>query len=445
MRRSEPAQIGPAGHILSLFFLAALFMLLFQLEARLISYAYLFHEGILLVESILLGGGLALLAHHLPLLRQHRARLAPFLPLAIFAVLALQLALFFLVNSFVLDVLTFSLLFGLLFLAITRFIELPASTFYGTELLGSVAGVALYALLVSYVLEEQILLGVGEGLGILAIVAVASNVGWPWRDGWRSVLATGMRVGVVLVLGTATLAPLLSQSLPGLISCESYKAPCTAGVGSVPDASFTHLKGRTDAYLAERQVPGRLVGEDGVVRVRTLTARNAGLHSGTTVHRDDLATLTANPFDTEVPALAYTSSSRALVLGAATGANVQSLQLYIENPAITAVEIDRTVEDLYADERFADYLPERDSFDWVYGEARTFLARGNIAGELAAYDVIVAGVETVNTEFEQYVDESTSLAYTREALGTYLDHLAPDGYLLLVQYLLLIRYVLILI
>jgi len=395
----------------NLFFVATLFMLLFQVEARLVSYVYTFHDGVILIESILLGGGLFLLARNDVFWRRFvdAMLLAWCLPLMIAGAFFTHLLIFFYAESFVLTLLSLAVLFGLLFVAIAQYINLAAHRFYGTELLGSAMGVALYVLGVTFMLDEALLILLGCALMFWALGAA-------WNVRTRPVLALSM---TVIVLFAAALLPLSQTALPQLIHCDTYKAPCGDDVGGgAPDGSLSHLKGRTDLYLA--------TGQGGV---RTLTARNAGLHSGTTVHVDDIGGLLANPFDAEVPAFDYRPESKALVLGAATGANIQSLQMYTERPDISAVEIDRTVEDIYADERFVEYLPDAGSYRWEYGEARSYIER---AGE--QYDIVVAGVETVNTDRGAYVDESSSLVYSREALATYRTHIAPEGYLLLVQY-----------
>ena len=41
---------------------------------------------------------------------------------------------------------------------------------------------------------------------------------------------------------------------------------------------------------------------------------------------------------------------------------------------------------------------------------------------------------SVNSLLDKYSDERTSLLYTKEALKSYINHLSPDGYLILEQY-----------
>ena len=394
----------------TLFFIAVLFMLLFQVEARLVGYVYTFHEGVILIESILLGGGFFLLLQSV-FSSTWKQCLQRYVGVFVAGAFFLHILLFFIVGNFYLTLISLSILFGLLFWAITGYINLPARVFYGTELLGSFAGVALYALAVSYVLEETILLSIG---GVLTLCGL-----WSVRKMVMRNTEASMYVLALVVTGMSFFVYVSAHPLPQLITCDTYKAPCTdVGGRNIPNASFTHLKGRTDVYLTER------------FGVRVLTARSAGLHSGTTVHREDVGKLEGNPFDTEVPALAYRSGSAVLALGAATGANVQSLQKYIAHPDIIAVDIDGTVGALYADPRFSEYLPEQESYQWEYGEARTYLERTQ-----GQYDVIVAGVESVNTNSPTYVDESTSFLYTEEAFRSYLAKLTSGGYLLLVQYM----------
>jgi hypothetical protein len=93
------------------------------------------------------------------------------------------------------------------------------------------------------------------------------------------------------------------------------------------------------------------------------------------------------------------------------------------------IEIDRTAFALYDDPEVREYLPSRGTYELRYDEARSALEHSS-----EQFDVIAVGVETVNSVLKEYVDESTSLVYSVEALSAYLDRLNGGGYLLLLQY-----------
>ena len=418
MRFLVPLRVAFFSRTAHLFFVAALFMFVFQMEARLISYAYLFHEGILLVESILLGGGLFLLAHQLPFWRRCGEQLSDFLPVALFSTLALQLFVFFAFNHFYLDVLALALLFGLFFVAIARFIDLPAGRFYGTELLGSAAGVALYTLAVSHLLEEIILI-------LLACVLL----------GYVAVSVRTMRAHItfapVLVFSAAALltigmyAVFTSAPLSALIQCNergtsyTYKAACLDdSTGLKPVASFSHLVGRTDVYERE-----------GAYGNLFLEAKNAGYRVSSAHREDERGEEWFDLLEHRIPPVDYKPESRVLSVGAGAGSYVQAFEAYVENPHITAIEIDRTVEDMYESGQFAAYLPERGSYELRYDEGRRYITLGD-----RKYDVITVAIEGINSTRPEYVDERSSLLYTKEALAGYVAHLADDGYLVLENY-----------
>lgn len=399
--------------LLRLLLIATIFMFAFQLETRLISYVYLFHEGLLLIQAMLLGGGGLLLARELLPVRAI-TWLERVTPVAILAAFLLQQALFFTLNSFWVDFATLSLLFAFVFNEIASLVDIQSNRFYAFELLGSFIGVGLYALAVLFFLEEVLLVVVAV---VLTVYAAGS-----WRQ--LGVVGSGVLVtlaGLVLVYGTV----LQSHSLPALVQCSvggtayGYKSACLDDVtGQEPDASFTHLKGRSDVFIRENGYG-----------LEFLEVKNTGYRVSAANREEWRDESWFEILEHRIPKLAYPAGADVLSVGAGAGSYVQALYDYIEEPNITAVEIDQTVADIYASDQFDDFLPARDSYDIVYDEGRRHLTLND-----SQYDVITIAIEGINSTLPKYVDERTGLLYSREALATYISRLRPGGYLVLEQY-----------
>lgn len=385
-------------------------MFLFQLEARLFSYVYTFHQGIILIESILLGAGIFLVLN-LGLSKRQRQFLTQHTPVFILLAFFIQIFLFFHYHIFFIDLLALSLLFGFIFLQITRFISLPAHHFYGTELFGSFVGVALYIVGVSYLLEEKLLLIAAVALLLYTLATIK-----------KTKYFLSLFVVAVVFFGMFSVS-LFQRDLVSLIQCStvtaSYKASCLDDLFTIkPVASFTHLKGRTDVYFKE-------LGDDRVV----VTMRSGGYYVAEATHRDNLAQDPIVFAEPRIPLLDYKAESRVLDIGVSIGGSVQAFQKYIENPVITGVDIDRTIEQIYRDERFEPYVADTNTYTSLFIDGRRFIEQSE-----EQYDVIDAAVDVVNSTLGQYVDERSSLLYTTRALRKYREHLSPGGYLILEQY-----------
>ena len=120
------------------------------------------------------------------------------------------------------------------------------------------------------------------------------------------------------------------------------------------------------------------------------------------------------------------------MLGAGGGADVL-LALYHQARSIDAVELNPQLVDLvrgrYAD--FAGHLYERPEVRVHIGEARGF-----VAASADRYDLIqIPLLDAFAAAAAGTVSLSESFVYTIEAFETYLDHLAPGGYLAITRWL----------
>jgi 23S rRNA U2552 (ribose-2'-O)-methylase RlmE/FtsJ len=395
-----------------LLFIAFLFMFLFQLEARLLTYVYLFHEGLLLIQAMLLGGGLLLLLQEV-IPQKYNRFLDTHSPFLLVFLFLFQQFVFYYYNSFILDFLTLSLLFAVIFREITNLLSMKSNEFYALELLGSFVGVAVYALLVLWYLEEPLLVLVA---GLLVIYAFAYTPTVKLR------LAV-LGLALLLVVGYAGI--MKENSIPILLQCSptgtsyGYKAVCLNDVAGIePTASFSSLKGRSDMY----------VRGDGH-NLTFLEVKNNGYRVSAAnqerYRNEDWFDL----LEMRIPKLAYTPGSKVLSIGAGAGSYVQALHEYIEDAQIKAVEIDGTVEQMYTSNLFTDFLPPRESYELVYEEGRRYMTLND-----TNYDVITVAIEGINSSLSKYTDERTGLLYTKEALSTYISRLNPEGYLVLEQY-----------
>lgn len=394
-----------------LLFLSFVFMATFQLLMRLVSYVYLFHQGILLASSVLVGGAFGLLLYR-SVSERYITLFTQWLPACLAASFFITAFLFFKQQAFLLTFVSFSFLFALLFVAIARLLTIRPHMFYALDLFGSFLGAGAIVIVSIFFLEEWVLVGVSVLYVIYALVTIPRNT-------W------GYTVGVIALASLLyTLPQVISKDLVTLITCAettySYKAVClddgVTASGVVERHSLPDVKGRSEVYITDGEFP------------RKMTVRNSGLYAGTTIHEEDFKTFEYSFFDTEVPALAYSPGSTVVNLGASTGANVQSFNAYITKPRIVGIDIDRTVQRLVSSGLYEPFLPD-ENYTFAFGEARAFLEAAT-----TSFDVIAAQVESVNSSLDIYVDESTSLVYTKEAFQTYLSKLNSEGYLLLQQY-----------
>lgn len=392
-----------------LFALAAMFMMVFQLVTRLTAYTFMFHQGVVLLSSVLIGAGIAMITF-LVVPNMWRERVVPKLPYIILISWLLYIFLYFATQSFFVHFVILAVLFGTFFLLITQLIHIAPNQFTAIELAGSFLGVVGLVGLSHFVLEEWLILGV-----------TVIMIGYVFMTSSRYLL-WGSRGILLLSFVIVTLYPLLTHPLPQLITCPdaraTYKIACLKNTDTFTLVdSIPNIKGRSDVYFNTGSAS------------RRLTVYNSGLHSGTSLVREEYLQLPYSYHEVEIPPLAYRPHSTVVTAGASTGSNVQTFQKYIPDAQVIAVEIDTIIKDLYKIEAYQDFLPKPESFQFVYKDARTFFDTST-----STYDVISMMVESVNTTLAPYVDESTSLVYTTEALRTYVEALAPGGYLLLQQF-----------
>lgn len=387
-------------------------MFLFQLQSRLFAYVYLFHEGLLLIQAMLLGGGLLLLLQEI-LPQKHNRFLDTHSPFLIVFFFLLQQFVFYYYNSFIIDFITLSILFAIIFREITNLLAMKSNVFYALELLGSFVAVAVYALLVQRYLEEPLL---ALAAGILVIYAFAYT---PLIK-FKMVL-----LGLALLLVVSFAAVLKETPIPLLLKCSpggtayGYKAAClNDAAGIQPTQSFSSLKGRSDMYI-------RADGHD----LTFLEVKNNGYRVSAANQEQYRNEEWFDLLEMRIPKLAYQPQSSVLSIGAGAGSYVQALHEYIDDAQIKAVEIDGTVDQMYDSGLFTDFLPPRDSYQFVYEEGRRYLTLND-----TKYDVITVAIEGINSTLSRYTDERTGLLYTEEALALYLSRLNPGGYLTLEQY-----------
>lgn len=392
-----------------LFFIAALFMVVFQLVTRLTAYTFMFHQGVLLLAAALIGAGLSIIFLQ-SISDTYRTHIEGMLPILLLCTWLMYIVVFFFTQNLLVHFVVLSCLFGVFFLRITRMLTLVPNHFTATELAGSFVGVAGVVWASHFVLEEYILLLVTGLLFLYLIITYEHSRFW------------GVHVTILALFTMVVTYPLTVQTLPDLVTCpdtqNTYKVACL-----ITDETFTHvqsipnIKGRSDVFLNTEQTIPRL------------SVYNSGLHSGTTLAWDQYQNQPYAYHDIEIPALAYKTGSSVVTAGASTGSNIRTFQKYITDADITAVDIDTIITDLYTVDAYQEFLPIPQSYDFVFQDARTFFTTNT-----TSYDVVSMMVESVNTTLVPYVDESTSLVYTTQALQTYVEALAPNGYLILQQF-----------
>lgn len=185
-------QSGDRQQLVSLFGISFLFMFMFQLFTRLTEYTFMFHQGVLLLSSCLLGAGLLLIGIKL-LSQSQRTSFVQFLPVALLGSWLLYLLAFLTTQDLLIHFVLLTVLFGVLFLLITQKIHLQPNHFAGVELAGSFCGVAGLVILSYFVLEEWLILGV-------TVVILAYCLCTRLEQDWGSIVKPlacryGLRIG----------------------------------------------------------------------------------------------------------------------------------------------------------------------------------------------------------------------------------------------------------
>jgi spermidine synthase len=295
---------------------------------------------------------------------------------------------------------------------------------YRADLLGAGIGALGILGLLFLVLPSRALELVGA-LGLLAAALV--SLGAP-ASRLRALLYAAGALAMAFALPPAwtalELSPYkgLSQALrvPGA-AVETLRTSPLGLLSAVrsPEIPFRHAPGLSLNNLLE---PAAQIG---------VFTDGEGL-SPITAFDGDLAPLAYLDFTTAALPYHLLDRPQVLVLGAGGGADVL-LALYHGAPRIDAVELNPQLVELvrgrYAD--FAGHLYDRPEVRVHVAEARGFVAASGERYDLIqlplldAFVAAAAGTLSLNASF----------VYTIEALETYLEHLAPGGYLAITRWL----------
>src|SRR5262245_36020872 len=308
-------------------------------------------------------------------------------------------------------------------LALACFAE-PVGRIYRADLLGAGFGALGLLGLLFLVMPGRALELVGAvGLAAAALVSLGPPV-----SRLRALLYAGGAVAMAFALPPAwtalELSPYkgLSQALrvPGAAVEVERSSPLglLSAVRS-PEIPFRHAPGLSLNNLLE---PAEQIG----------VFTDGEALSPITAFDGDLGRLAYLDFTTAALPYHLLDRPRVLVLGAGGGADVL-LALYHDAHSIDAVELNPQLIELvrgrYAD--FAGHLYERQGVRAHVGEARGF-----VAASADRYDLIqIPLLDAFAAAAAGTLSLSESFVYTIEAFGTYLDHLAPDGYLAITRWL----------
>jgi spermidine synthase len=310
-------------------------------------------------------------------------------------------------------------------LALACFAE-PVGRIYRADLLGAGGGALGILGLLFLVVPSRALELIGA-LGLLA-AALASLAGAGGRARLRALGYAAAAVAMAFALPPAwtalQISPYkgLSQALrvPGAAVEVERSSPLglLSAVRS-PQIPFRHAPGLSLNNLIE---PAAQIG---------VFTDGEGL-SPITAFDGDLRPCRDLDFTTAALPYHLLDRPRVLVLGAGGGAEVL-LALYHAARSIDAVELNPQLVDLvrgrYA--QFAGHLYERPEVRVQVGEARGFVGASGDRYDLIqiplldAFAAAAAGTVSLNESF----------VYTIEAFETYLEHLAPGGYLAITRWL----------
>jgi spermidine synthase len=308
-------------------------------------------------------------------------------------------------------------------LALTCFPE-PVGRIYRADLLGAGLGALGILGVLFLVLPSRGL----ELIGALGLLAAAL----------ASLAAGGGRLRALLYAAGALVMAVALPSAWTALQLSPYKGLSQAL--RVPGATVEALRSSPLGLLSAVQSPevpfryapglslNNLIEPPAQIGVFT----DGGTLSPITAFDGDLEPLAYLDFTTSALPYHLLERPEVLVLGAGGGAEVL-LALYHRAPRIDAVELNPQlvglVRERYAD--FAGHLYARREVRVHIGEARGFVAASNDRYDLIQLPLLDAFAAAAAGTLSL----SESFVYTIEALETYLEHLAPGGWLAITRWL----------
>src|SRR6266850_643841 len=284
---------------------------------------------------------------------------------------------------------------------------------YAADLVGAAAGCAAVALTMGQV-------GGSGSVALAAAVGMLSASVFSYRHAARIAACAAVLGGCI-----AGFAPFAEQAIPIRITSEK-KHPLKESA-SRPVYTAWNTFSRIDVYeLPARPDEGWPVPGLGVV----IDGGSAGTGIGDL--RDGVSAVLGNPALYRAPGIAFVGKERPRVLVIGSGAGREVLEaLAFGASSIAAVEVNDIINDVVT-RRFRERtggLFDRPEVRVFSDEGRSFVRR---SGE--TYDAIIA-IQTISnsTIAAGAMGLTESYMFTKEAFEDFLDHLAPDGILLVTR------------
>ena len=285
---------------------------------------------------------------------------------------------------------------------------------YAGDLIGAGAGCAALPLLL------PVLGGAGVVVLAAAIALLAATV--------LALPLTGRtgRVAFVLCAGAIVFAPFADRTVPLTVAPSKQHPLLPEPPRPAPLFSAWNSISRVDLYPIG---PAPTKGWPGPGFVAVIDGGSAatgmGTLSGGVQHWLD------NP-DYRPPGLAYLDNTRPRVLIIGSGGGREVLEaLYYHAASVTAVEMNPIISGLVSN-RMNDALGglfQQPGVQLVTAEGRSFVRRST-----AQYDAIVSVQTNSNAALAAAaLGLAEGYLFTREALADYIDHLSPDGVLLVTR------------
>ncbi len=284
---------------------------------------------------------------------------------------------------------------------------------YAADLLGAAAGCVAVALTMPQV-------GGSGSVALAAAVGLFAASVFGYRYAGRLAACAAVLGGVVMVF-----APFAERTIPIRVTPDK-KHPLKES-GSAPIYTSWNTFSRVDVYeLPARSDEGWPVPGLGIV----IDGGSAGTGIGDM--SEGVAALLANPSFYRAPGLAFVGNEHPNVLVIGSGAGREVLEaLSFDASSITAVEVNFIINDIVT-RRFRGRtggLFDRPEVRVVTDEGRNFVRRSS-----ESYDAIVL-VQTISNSAisSGALGLTETYMFTREAFEDFLDHLTPNGILLVTR------------